>query len=150
MIRKDIENEKEKEQERETDMPMVKLDASHHGVFLDTSIASHSQGLHARYTDNPRCYCNLSFAQHRVAEQMSVVVHVGLKNGKTVALEAGLDESVSTLRQRAQAELAVAKGRLLDSGGLLDHELTVKEAKLETATSLTLQIVRIQCQIQAS
>ena len=80
---------------------------------------------------------------------MSVVVDVGLISGKTVSVQANLDESVATLKQRAQTGLGVGKGRLLDApGGLLDAELTVKNAKLETGTSLTLQLRRVQ--IQAS
>ena len=83
--------------------------------------------------------------QHRVTEAMSVVADVGLISGKTVSVEVRLDESVATLKQRAQTALAVGRGRLLDSsGGLLDDDLTVKEAKLETGTSLTLQVGRVQ------
>ena len=59
------------------------------------------------------------------------MVDVGLMSGKTVSVKATLDESVATLRQRAQTALGVAKGQLLDSGGLLDDKLTVNEAKLE-------------------
>ena len=59
-----------------------------------------------------------------------------------------MDESVATLKRRAQIALAVGNGRLLNSGGLLDDELTVKQAKLETGTSLTLQLRRVH--IQAS
>ena len=78
-----------------------------------------------------------------------MVVDVGLTSGKTVSVEARLDESVATLKRRAQTALAVGKGRLLDSsGGLLDDQLTVKKAKLEAGTSLTLQLRRVQ--IQAS
>ena len=73
---------------------------------------------------------------------MSVVVDVGLISGKTVSVEASLDESVATLKRRAQTALAVRKGRLLDSsGGLLDDELTPrKEAEIGTGTSLTWHI----------
>ena len=77
---------------------------------------------------------------------MSVVVDVDLISGKTVSVEARLDESVATLKRRAQTALAVGKGRLLDSGGLLDDDLTVRNAKLETGTSLTLQLRRVQIQ----
>ena len=73
---------------------------------------------------------------------MSVVVDVGLISGKKVSVEATLDEPV---KRRAQTALAVGKGRLEDaSGGLLDDELTVKKAMLETGTSLTLQLGRVQ------
>ena len=89
------------------------------------------------------------FVQHQVTEAMSVVVDVGLLSGKTVSVEASLHESVATLKQRAQTALAIGKGQLLDSsGGLLDDELTVQEAKLEARTSLTLHLQRVQ--IQAS
>ena len=81
---------------------------------------------------------------------MSVVVDVGLISGKTVSVEAGLDESVATLKRRAQTALAVGKGRLVDSGRLLDDELTVKEAKLETGHSLTLQLRSVQVQASGS
>ena len=57
---------------------------------------------------------------------MSVVVDVGLLSGKTVSVEADLDES----------------------GELLDDELTVQEAKLGTRTPRTLQLQ--MAQIQAS
>ena len=86
------------------------------------------------------------FGQQRVTEAMPVVVDVGLISGKTVSLQAGLDESVVTLKRRAQITLAVGKGRLLNSDGLLDDELTVKAAKLETGTVLTLQLRRVQIQ----
>ena len=81
---------------------------------------------------------------------MSVVLDVCLISGKTVSVEAGLDESVATLKRRAQIALAVGKGRLLNSGGLLHDELTVKEAKLETGTSLTLQLHTAQIQASES
>ena len=83
------------------------------------------------------------FVQHLVPEAMSVVVDVSLISGKTVSVEAGLHESVATLKRRAQAALVVGNGRLQDSGGFLDDELTVKEAQLETGTSLTLQLRRV-------
>ena len=89
------------------------------------------------------------FVQHGATEAMSVVVDVGLMSGKTVSVEARLDESVATLKRRAQTALAVGKGQLLDSsGGLLDDQLTVKKAKLEAGILLTLHLRRVQ--IQAS
>ena len=101
--------------------------------------------MHTRYPATP--IANLSVVQHCVTEAMSVVVDVGLISGKTISVEARLDESVATLKKRAQTALAVGKGRLLDSGGVLDDVLTVQEAKLETATSLTfLQMSRVQIQ----
>ena len=81
---------------------------------------------------------------------MFVVIDVGLISGKTASVEARLDESVATLNQRAQTALAVCKGRLLDSSGeLLDDQLTVKDAKLETKTSLTLQLQSVQIKASA-
>ena len=72
---------------------------------------------------------------------MSIAVAVGLLSGRTVSVEAGLDESVATLKRRAQTALAVGNGRLLRSWGrLLDEKQIVKEAKLETETLLTLQV----------
>ena len=60
-------------------------------------------------------------------------------------MEARLDEPVATLKRRAQTALAVANGRLLDpSARLLDEEQTVKKAKLETGTTLTLQVGKVQ------
>ena len=94
-------------------------------------------------------HCNLLLANfaHRVTEAMSVVVDVGLMSGKTVSVETSLDELVATLKRRAQTALAVGTGRLLDCfGGPLDGMLTVKEAKLETRTSLMLQLRRVQVQ----
>ena len=75
---------------------------------------------------------------------MSIVLDVGLMSGKTVSLEAGLDESVGSLKCRAQTALAVRKGRLLDSSKMLDEEQTIRAAKLLTGTLLTLQISEVQ------
>ena len=75
---------------------------------------------------------------------MSIAVDVGLLSGRTVSVEAGLDESVATLKLRAQTALAVGKGRLFDSSArLLGEQQTVKQAKLETGTSLTLQVGKV-------
>ena len=82
-----------------------------------------------------------------VAEAMSVEVNVGLISAKTVSVQARLDESVATLKRRAQTALAVGKGRLLgSSAGLLDDALTVQEAKLETGSSLTLHLRKVEIQ----
>ena len=76
---------------------------------------------------------------------MSIVVDVGLMSGRTVSVEAGLDESVATLKRRAQTALAVGKGRLSDSSTrLLDEQQTVKKAKLEPGTSLTLHVGKVR------
>ena len=57
-----------------------------------------------------------------VTAAMSIVVDVGLISGKTVSAEAGLDEPVGLLKRLAETALAVGKGRLLDSSGLLDED----------------------------
>ena len=73
---------------------------------------------------------------------MSVLVDVFLMSGKTVTVEASLDEVVATLKRRAQNALTV--GSVLDCfGEPLDDMMTVKE---ETGTSLTLQLCRVQIQ----
>ena len=88
---------------------------------------------------------NLCFVQLYMTEAMSVVVAVGLISGKTVLVEAQLDEPVVTLKRRAETALQVGRGRLLDSsGGLLDDEQTVQEAKLETGSRVTLQVGAVQ------
>ena len=72
---------------------------------------------------------------------MSFLVDVGLISGKTVSVEAGLDESVGSLKRRAQTALAaVGKGRLLDSSRPLNEIQTVKKAKLQNGILLTLQL----------
>ena len=76
---------------------------------------------------------------------MSIAVDVGLLSGKTVSVEAGLDESVATLKRRAQTALAVGNGRLLDSSSRwLDEYQTVKKAKIESGILLTLQVGTVQ------
>ena len=50
---------------------------------------------------------------------MSITVEVSLISGKTATVEAGLDETVETLTQRAQTALGVGKGRLRDSFGVV-------------------------------
>ena len=72
---------------------------------------------------------------------MSILVEDGLISGKTIQVEAGLHESVGSLKCRAQTALAVGNGRLVDSSARwLDEERTIKEAKLHTGTLLTLQV----------
>ena len=48
---------------------------------------------------------------------MSSTVEVGLLSGKTVAVQADLDETVASFNLRAQTALAVGKGRLVNSSG---------------------------------
>ena len=50
---------------------------------------------------------------------MSISVEVSLLSGKTATVEAGQDETVETLTQRAQIALGVGRGRLLDSSGVI-------------------------------
>ena len=60
---------------------------------------------------------------------MSLAVEVSLISGKTVSLEAASDESVESLRLRAQSALGVGKGRLLNStGDVLHGEALIKRA----------------------
>ena len=69
-----------------------------------------------------------------------------------VSVEARLDEAWATLKRRAQTALAVGKGRRCDSSARpLDEEQTLKKAKLETGTSLILQVgkVRVVCKSSA-
>ena len=58
---------------------------------------------------------NPCFVQPHMTEAMPVVVDVALISGKTVSVEANLDEPVALL----QIALAVGKGRLLDASGCL-------------------------------
>ncbi|CAE7435911.1 HERC2 [Symbiodinium sp. KB8] len=72
---------------------------------------------------------------------MSVTVEVGLLSGKTATVQAGLDETVETLKRRAQMALGVGKGRLLDSrGGILDGCVPIRDARVQNGDSLTLHI----------
>ena len=76
---------------------------------------------------------------------MSISIDVALLSGKSVSLPAGLDEPVNSLRQRAQALLAVGRGRLLDSSGaVLDGAASVKKAKLQHGDALTLQLGHVR------
>ena len=75
---------------------------------------------------------------------MSLTVEVSLISGKTVSLQAHRDESVDSLRVRAQRALRVGKGRLLNSTGLvLDGDDPIKTARLQKAEPLTLHVRRV-------
>ena len=75
---------------------------------------------------------------------MSLELEVSLISGKTVSLQTHADESVDSLRVRAQRGLGVGKGRLLDStGSVLDGGSPVKKARLPHAEPLTLQVRRV-------
>ena len=76
-----------------------------------------------------------------------ISARVGLISGKTLLLDAGLDEEVESLKRRARQVLGLGagKGRLLDSsGGVLDGCASIQEAKLQNGDSLTLHISRVQ------
>ncbi|CAE7775016.1 unnamed protein product [Symbiodinium sp. KB8] len=64
----------------------------------------------------------------------SAVAEVSLMSGKTVSLQAHSDESVESLRARAQKALGAGRGRLLDSTGrVLDGGAPLKRARLQNA-----------------
>ena len=72
---------------------------------------------------------------------MSLTLEVSLISGKTVSLQTDGDESVESLRVRAQRTLGVGKGRLLNSNGsVLDGSAPLKEANLQHSEQLTLQV----------
>ncbi|CAE7297289.1 sol [Symbiodinium sp. KB8] len=71
-------------------------------------------------------------------------VEVSLISGKTVSLQTLEDESVESLRERAQRALGAGKGRLLDStGSVLDGGVPLKKARLQYVEPLTLQVRRV-------
>ncbi|OLQ02266.1 Protein pim1 [Symbiodinium microadriaticum] len=76
---------------------------------------------------------------------MAIAVEVGLISGKTATVQAALDETVETLKRRAQTALGVGKGRLLDSmGDVLDGCMLIKTARLQNGDLLTLHIRKVQ------
>ena len=84
------------------------------------------------------------------AYDMSISVEVGLLSGKAVTVEVGLDETVATLKCRAQTALGVGAGRLLDSSGrVLDVCAPIPTTRLENGDSLTMHINQIQVQAGA-
>ena len=75
---------------------------------------------------------------------MSLTLEVSLVSGKTVSLQTHGDESVESLKVRAQRALGVGKGRLLSStGSVLDGGAVVKKARLQQAEPLSLQVRRV-------
>ena len=82
---------------------------------------------------------------------MSLNVEVSLISGKTVSLQTHGEESVESLRVRAQKALGAGKGRLLDSTGgrSLWRGQPLKKARLQNAEAnaeperLTLQVRRV-------
>ena len=82
---------------------------------------------------------------------MSLTLEVSLLSGKTASLQTHEDESVESLRMRAQRALGAGKGRLLDStGSVLDDRAPLKEARLQYAEPLTLQVRRVDIQATSS
>ena len=80
---------------------------------------------------------------------MSIHVEVGLISGRKATVQAALDETVGTLKRRAEAALGVGTGRLLDSSGcVVEGTVPMKKARLQNGDSLTL--LRITVQIQAA
>ena len=74
---------------------------------------------------------------------MSLTIEVSLISGKTVSLQTHEDESVESLRVRAQRALGVGKGRLVSStGSVLDGGVPLKKARLQQAEPLTYQVRR--------
>ena len=70
---------------------------------------------------------------------MSIDVEVGLISGKKATVQAALDETVGTLKRRAQVALGARTGRLLDSSGcVLEGCALIKKAGVQTGDSLTL------------
>ena len=75
---------------------------------------------------------------------MSFMIEISLISGKTVSLQAHGDESVESLRLRAQRALGAGKGRLLDSAGsVLGGGAPLKKARLQYGEPLTLQVRRV-------
>ena len=64
---------------------------------------------------------------------MPLTIEVSLISGKTVSLQTHGDETLESLRARAQRALGVAKGRLLNSNGsVLDGRRATKEGQAAT------------------
>ena len=81
---------------------------------------------------------------------MSLTLEVSLISGKTVSLETHEDESVESLRMRAQRALRAGKGRLLTStGSVLDGETPLKSARLQNLP-LTFHVRRVDIQATCS
>ena len=69
---------------------------------------------------------------------MSIHVEVGLISGRKATVQAALDETVGTLKRRAQVALGVGTGRLLDSSGCVVKEtVPMKKARVQNGDSLT-------------
>ena len=76
---------------------------------------------------------------------MSVIVEVSLPSGKTVTVQAGLNETVETLTQRACIGLGVGNGRLVDCSGVVQNGCAeITNTRIRNGDSLTLLVNRIQ------
>ena len=78
---------------------------------------------------------------------MAIVVDVTLISGQSVSLEADLTASVQSLAEHARRALGVGRGRLFTSfGSVLDGDMKLGAAQLQTGDCLTLQVgtVRIR------
>ena len=74
----------------------------------------------------------------------AIVVDVALMSGKRVSLEADLSASVQSSNKRARRALGVHQGRLFSSSGsVLDGDVRLGAAKLQTGDCLTLQIRKV-------
>ena len=79
---------------------------------------------------------------------MSIHVEVGLISGRKAVVQAALEETVGTLKRRAQVALGVGRGRLLDScGSVVEGSVPIKKARVQNGDSLTLlRTTRVQIQ----
>ena len=78
---------------------------------------------------------------------MSITVEIGLLSGKTVTVQADLDETVASFNLRAQTALAVGKGRLVNSSGsVLDACALIRTAKVQNGDALTLHMSTVELQ----
>ena len=81
---------------------------------------------------------------------MSIIVEVALLSGSKAIVEARLDESVETLKNRAQTALEVGRGRLLDSSGrALVGSSKINDSSVRSGDCLSLHLSRVQIQATA-
>ena len=83
-------------------------------------------------------------------DNLALNVEVGLVSGRTTTVQAALDETVGTLKRRAQIALGIGMGSLLDSFGcFVDGCTPVKKARMRNGDRLTL-LHTSRVQVQAS
>ena len=76
---------------------------------------------------------------------MSIIVEVVLLSGSKAIVEARVDESIETLKNRAQTALEVGRGRLLDSSGrALVGSSKIIDSSLRSGDCLSLHLSRVQ------